>query len=57
MQNFQHITPPLRLYHGPDSLTHLGRELDRIKSARAVVVCGEWLAKGPLFERIRAALG
>ncbi|SDE80037.1 Alcohol dehydrogenase, class IV [Variovorax sp. CF079] len=57
MQNFQHITPPLRLYHGPDSLTHLGRELDRIKSQRAVVVCGDWLAKGPLFERIRTALG
>jgi len=56
MHNFQHITPPLRLYHGPDSLTHLGRELDRIKSQRAVVVCGDWLAKGPLFERVRAAL-
>ena len=26
MQNFQHITPPLRLFHGPDSLAHLGRE-------------------------------
>ncbi|CAN7607914.1 iron-containing alcohol dehydrogenase family protein [Pseudorhodoferax sp. LjRoot39] len=57
MQNFQHITPPLRLYHGPDSLVQLGRELDRIKSQRAVVVCGDWLAKGPLFERIRTALG
>lgn len=57
MQNFQHITPPLRLFHGPDSLAHLGRELDRIKSQRAVVVCGDWLAKGPLFERVRAALG
>lgn len=57
MQNFQHITPPLRLYHGPDSLAHLGRELDRIKSQRAIVVCGDWLAKGPLFERIRVALG
>lgn len=57
MQNFQHITPPLRLYHGPDSLAHLGRELDRIKSQRAVVVCGDWLAKGPLFQRIASALG
>ncbi|CAE6861537.1 iron-containing alcohol dehydrogenase family protein [Paraburkholderia domus] len=57
MQNFQHITPPLRLFHGPDSLSHLGRELDRIKSQRAVVICGDWLTKGPLFERIRAALG
>jgi alcohol dehydrogenase class IV len=57
MQNFQHITPPLRLFHGPDSLTHLGRELDRIRSQRAVVVCGDWLAKGPLLDRIRTALG
>ncbi|CCN17643.1 iron-containing alcohol dehydrogenase [Bordetella bronchiseptica MO211] len=57
MQNFQHVTPPLRLFHGPDSLAHLGRELDRIKSQRAVVVCGDWLAKGPLFERVSAALG
>lgn len=57
MQNFQHVTPPLRLFHGPDSLTHLGRELDRIRSQRAVVVCGDWLTKGPLFERISTALG
>lgn len=57
MQNFQHVTPPLRLFHGPDSLAHLGRELDRIKSQRAVVVCGDWLAKGPLYERVRSALG
>lgn len=57
MISFQHVTPPLRLFHGPDSLSHLGRELDRIRSQRAVVVCGDWLAKGPLFERIRSALG
>jgi alcohol dehydrogenase class IV len=57
MISFQHITPPLRLFHGPDSLGHLGRELDRIRSQRAVVVCGDWLAKGPLFERVRSALG
>lgn len=57
MQNFQHVTPPLRLFHGPDSLLHLGRELDRIKSQRAVIVCGDWLASSPLFERVNAALG
>lgn len=57
MQDFQHITPPLRLFHGSSSLSHLGRELDRIKSQRAVVVCGDWLAKGPLLERVNAALG
>ncbi|MBB3221615.1 iron-containing alcohol dehydrogenase family protein [Pseudoduganella umbonata] len=57
LQNFQHVTPPLRLFHGADSLSQLGRELDRVKSQRAVVVCGDWLAAGPLFERVRVALG
>jgi alcohol dehydrogenase len=57
MQSFQHITPPLRLFHGADSLGHLGRELDRLKSRRAMVFCGSWMAEGPLMDRLRAALG
>ena len=57
MNSFQHITPPLRLFHGPDSLGQLGKELDRMKCGRAVVVCGPWMAQGPLFERLRSALG
>ena len=29
MRSFQHITPPLRLFSGPDSMEFLGRELER----------------------------
>lgn len=56
MRSFQHITPPLRLFSGPDSLQQLGRELERIGSRRAVVFCGPW-AEGPLLDALRAALG
>lgn len=57
MCSFQHISPPLRLFHGPESLGQLGRELQRMSCRRAVVVCGSWLAEGPLLERVRTALG
>ena len=56
MHSFQHITPPLRLFSGPDSLRQLGRELERIGSRRAVVFCGPW-AEGPLLDAVRAGLG
>jgi alcohol dehydrogenase class IV len=54
MQSYQHVTPPLRLYSGPDSLGQLGRELDRLKAGRALVVCGPW-AEGPLLEAVLGA--
>lgn len=57
MPSFQHITPPLRLYHGPESLGQLGRELARMNCSRAVIFCGPWMAEGPLLERVRSALG
>ena len=58
MQSFQHITPPLRLFHGPDSLRQLGRELERVGSARAVIFCGASLAReGTLLQRVQAAMG
>lgn len=56
MHSFQHITPPLRLFSGPDSLQQLGKELDRIGSRRAVVFCGPW-AEGPLLDAVRAGMG
>lgn len=56
MKSFQHITPPLRLFSGADSLEQLGRELDRLKSRRAVIVCGPW-AQGPLLDAVRAGIG
>jgi len=57
MSTFQHVTPPLRVAHGPKSLDQLGRELNRMGCNRAAVFCGPWMAQGPLLERIRLAMG
>jgi len=56
MRSFHHITPPLRLFSGPDSLESLGRELERLKCRRAVVFCGPW-AQGPLMDAVRSGMG
>ena len=58
MRSFQHITPPLRLFHGPDSLRSLGRELERLKRRRAVIFCGSSLGReGSPLDLIRSAMG
>lgn len=58
MHNFQHITPTQRLFHGGDSLQQMSRELDRVNSRRAVIVCGRSLAAHPTaFAMVRDALG
>lgn len=57
MPSFQHVTPPLRVFHGPESLGQLGRELARMNCSRAVIFCGPWMAEGPLLDRVRSALG
>ena len=57
MPSFQHVTPPLRVFHGPESLGQLGRELARMNCNRAVIFCGSWMADGPLLDRVRLALG
>lgn len=58
MLSFQHITPPLRLFHGPDSLGQLARELDRVGARRAVIFCGSSLARqGTLLDLVRGAIG
>jgi alcohol dehydrogenase class IV len=58
MRSFQHITPSLRLFHGPDSLESLGRELERVKSRRAVIFCGSTLARaGSPLDLVRSAMG
>ncbi len=56
MTPFQHVTPSLRLFYGPDSLQSLGKELTRLGSQRAVVFCGQW-ATGPLLDAVRAGMG
>lgn len=56
MPSFQYIAAAQRLFYGPESLNHLGRELDRLKCRRAMVVCGPW-ARGALLDLVQAALG
>ncbi|MCC6196430.1 MAG: iron-containing alcohol dehydrogenase [Burkholderiales bacterium] len=56
MRSFQHITPPLRLFSGPDSLEFLGRELERLGSSRAVIFTGPW-ARGPMLDAVRSGMG
>jgi alcohol dehydrogenase len=58
MRSFQHIIPPLRLFSGPDSLGQLGRELDRLRCHRAVIICGKTLSRdGSPLDLVRTALG
>lgn len=58
MYSFQHIMPPLRLFHGQDCLKRLGRELERVGSKRAVIVCGDTLARdAQTLEMIRDEAG
>jgi alcohol dehydrogenase class IV len=58
MRSFQHIAPALRLFHGPDSLAQLGRELTRLDSRRAIIVCGSSLARqSGLIDKVRAGMG
>jgi alcohol dehydrogenase class IV len=45
MRSFQHASPALRVFQGPDSLRFVGRELERLGSRRAVVMCGRSLSR------------
>jgi alcohol dehydrogenase len=57
MGSFQHIDSSLRVYAGAESLRFLVRELDRVGSRRAVIVCGSTLARSPMLDVVRKALG
>lgn len=57
MPSFTHVAPPLRLFHGPESLKALPGELKRIGARRAVLICGNSLGRSPLLDRVRSALG
>lgn len=58
MRSFRHIFPPLRIFQGADSLEWLGRELERVKSQRAVIFCGASLARdGSPLQLVRMAMG
>ena len=58
MLSFQHITPPLRLFQGSDCLKFMGRELERLNSHRAVIVCGASMVReSGLIDLVRLAMG
>lgn len=58
LPSFRHLTPPLRVFQGEDSLDHLQRELERLGSRRAVIFCGASLARaGVPLDLVRSAAG
>jgi alcohol dehydrogenase len=58
VRSFQHIAPPLRVFQGPVSAGTLVKELERLKSNRAVIFCGSSLARHPtLLDMVRNSLG
>jgi len=57
MQQFRHVIPQLRVMQGAGCLDHLGRELARLGSHRAVIVCGASIENGPLVDMARQAMG
>ncbi len=56
-RQLQFIDPGIRLHAGASCLSRLGKELDRIGCARAVILCGRTMSQGPLIETLRDTLG
>lgn len=55
--SYQHVSAELRVYHGRESLVSLGREIERSKCQRAVVICGRTISQSPVLQLVRDALG
>jgi alcohol dehydrogenase class IV len=55
---FQHATPAFRTFCGPDALSALPRELDRLRASRAVVFCDPAMLRYvDVLGRVESALG
>ena len=55
---FQHATPAFRTFCGPDALSALPRELDRLGASRAVVFCDPAMLRYvDVLGRVESALG
>ena len=48
---------PKRVCFGPGSVRELPRLLDEVGARRALVACGQTVAKGPMLAAVKAALG
>jgi alcohol dehydrogenase class IV len=57
-RSFRHLAPASRVFFGEDCLTQLPAELGRVGARRAVVFCGQTLARStPGLATVQAALG
>ena len=55
---FRFVSYPLRVHAGPDAINKLVDEVDRLRSKRVLVVCGQSiLNKTDLVDRVKASLG
>jgi alcohol dehydrogenase class IV len=56
---FKHATPAFRTFCGPDALTALPRELDRVGAQRAAIICSASIAgqHRSAFEAVVSAVG
>jgi alcohol dehydrogenase class IV len=55
--SYQHIAPELRVFHGPESLAALKRELGRNRCQRAVIVCGRTISNSDALVSLKESLG
>lgn len=54
---FRHLTPALRVFSGPDALSHLPKELSRHGARRALVVTVPPMRDHPSFAAVEESLG
>jgi alcohol dehydrogenase class IV len=56
--SFRHVSYPVRIYAGDNALACLAEEVDRTGAKRALVVCGQTVARCTnLLDRVKEALG
>jgi len=56
--SFRFVGYPVRVHAGPDAISSLADEADRLRTTRLLVVCGQSVAdKTDLVERVKGALG
>ncbi|NQW23634.1 MAG: iron-containing alcohol dehydrogenase [SAR202 cluster bacterium] len=56
--DFRFVGYPVRVHAGPDAISKLSEEVDRVRAQRVLVVCGRSVAtKTNLVDRVKEALG
>ncbi len=56
--SFRFVGYPVRVHAGPDAITKLAEEVDRVRAQRILVVCGQSVVtKTDLVDRVKGALG